>query len=180
VSESVTCSEGHVQARVQTQRRLPLPENRKERLRRKGEPYFRLMEVTGSSEGTATKAKFSLLKYFMQMEIPNMWMRWLLESITRREAGPHTDKRLLDGINSAFDERGWLLHFQPSNSLLLNVKDYCIFPAMSKAVTAKQGLKIGCLLVDNEELWSYVEEVFEDLPPQTIARAYSSHRFRSG
>jgi hypothetical protein len=50
-----------------------------------------------------------------------------------------------------------------------------IFPAMSKAVTAMQGLMNGSLVVDNEELWSYVEEFFEKLPQETIDRAYASH-----
>ena len=39
-------------------------------LRRKGDPYFCPMEVTGSSEGTKKKPKFSLLKHFQQTEIP--------------------------------------------------------------------------------------------------------------
>jgi hypothetical protein len=42
------------------------------RLRRKGELYFKSMEITGSTEGTEKKPKFSLLKYFMEIEIPNM------------------------------------------------------------------------------------------------------------
>jgi hypothetical protein len=90
-------------------------------------------------------------------------------------AGPHTDTRLLEGINEAFDKRGWILNFQPSNSPLTNIKDSCIFPAMSKAVTAKQGLINGSLLIDNEELWSYVEQVWEEFPLETIARAYAGH-----
>ena len=44
---------------------------------------------------------------------------------------------------------------------------------MSKAVTAKQGVKNGSLLIENEELWSYVKEVWKELPLETIARAYS-------
>jgi hypothetical protein len=50
-------------------------------------------------------------------------------------------------INSEFYKRGWILEFQPSNPPLTNIKDYCIFPAMSKSVTAMQGLKNGSLLV---------------------------------
>jgi hypothetical protein len=50
-------------------------------------------------------------------------------------------------INSEFYKRGWILEFQPSNPPVTNIKDYCIFPAMSKAVTAMQGLKNGSLLI---------------------------------
>jgi hypothetical protein len=46
---------------------------------------------------------------------------------------------------------------------------------MSKAVTVKQGLENGSLLIDKEELWSYVEEVWEELLLEAIARAYHSH-----
>jgi hypothetical protein len=90
-------------------------------------------------------------------------------------AGPHTDTTLLNAINSEFDDRGWIFKFQPSNSLLTNVKDYCIFTAIPKAVTAKQGLKNESLVIDKEEIWSYVEEVYGDVALETIARAYSSH-----
>jgi hypothetical protein len=89
--------------------------------------------------------------------------------------GPHTDTTLLNAINLEFDKRGWIFTFQPSNYPLTNVKDYCIFPAMSKAVTAKQGLKNGSLVIDKEEIWGYVEELYEELALETIARAYSSH-----
>jgi hypothetical protein len=46
---------------------------------------------------------------------------------------------------------------------------------MSKAVTAMQGLKNGSLVIDNEELWSYVLAVYGELSVETIARAYMSH-----
>jgi hypothetical protein len=78
---------------------------------------------------------------------------------------------LMVAINSEFDKCGWRLQFQPSNYPLTNIKDYCIFPAMSKAVTAKQGLKNGNLVIDNEELWSYVLAVYKE----TVARACMSH-----
>jgi hypothetical protein len=152
------------------------------RLRRKGELYFKSIEITGSTEGTEKKPKFSLLNYFMEIEIPNMdklaaeilaetgkrvIMRYQMDG-----AGPHTDATLLNSINSEFDDRGWIFMFQPSNYPLTNVKDYCIFPAMSKAVTAKQGLKNGSLVIDKEEIWSSVEEVYEELALETMARAY--------
>jgi hypothetical protein len=155
------------------------------RLRRKGELYFKSMEITGSTEGTEKKPKFSLLKYFMEIEIPNMDKlaaeifaetgKRVIMFYQMDGAGPHTYTTLLNAINSEFDDRSWIFMFQPSNSTLTNVKDFCIFPAMSKAVTAKQGLKNGSLVIDKEEIWSYVEEVYGELALETIARAYSSH-----
>jgi hypothetical protein len=90
-------------------------------------------------------------------------------------AGPHTDQMLLAEIIFAFNERSQILLFQPFDYPLTNVKDYCIFPAMSKAVTVKQGLTNGSLVIDNEELWSYVLELYNELPLMTIARSYTSH-----
>jgi hypothetical protein len=34
---------------------------------------------------------------------------------------------------------------------------------MSRAVTAKQDLTNGSLVIDKEEIWSFVEEVYEEL-----------------
>jgi hypothetical protein len=78
-------------------------------------------------------------------------------------------------INSEFAKRGWILHFPPPNSPLTSIKDYCIFPAMSKAAIAMQGLKNGSIVIDNEELWSYVLAVYGELSVETITRAYMSH-----
>lgn len=46
---------------------------------------------------------------------------------------------------------------------------------MSKGVTAEQGLSHGSLVLQGEELWTAVEKVWEQLPLDTIARAYSGH-----
>jgi hypothetical protein len=40
---------------------------------------------------------------------------------------------------------------------------------MSKAVTAMQGLNNGSIVIDNEELWSYVLAVYGELSVETIA-----------
>jgi hypothetical protein len=42
-------------------------------------------------------------------------------------------------------------------------------------VTAKQGLKNGSLVIDKEDIWTYVKEVYWELALEAIARAYSSH-----
>jgi hypothetical protein len=97
------------------------PKMKTNRLRRKGELYFKSIEITGSTGGMEKKPKFSLLKYFMEIEIPNMdklaadffaetgkrvIMRYQMDG-----AGPHTDTTLLNAINSEFDDRGWIFMF---------------------------------------------------------------------
>ena len=41
-------------------------------LRKKGELYFKPLEITGSSEGTAKAPKFPLTKFWADTEIPNL------------------------------------------------------------------------------------------------------------
>jgi hypothetical protein len=69
------------------------------------------------------------------------------------------------GIEFAIDERQGLLY-------LPSTVASC---ALSKAVTAKQGLKNGSLVIDKEDIWTYVKEVYWELALEAIARAYSSH-----
>ena len=90
-------------------------------------------------------------------------------------AGPHKDKELNSYLAEAFDDRGWILKFQPPNSPLTNVKDACIFPALSKHVTQHQGLKNGSLVYTPDELWEAVMDCVDDFSSATIARAYVGH-----
>lgn len=72
-------------------------------------------------------------------------------------------------------KHGWLWTYQPGNSPLTNVKDACIFPAMSKRVSAEQGLGNGSRVLEGEQLWDTVSKAWESLPEETIARAYTGH-----
>jgi len=89
-------------------------------------------------------------------------------------AGPHTDAKLLNKLNKQFNQRGWILKFQPANSPLTNVNDACVFPCMSKAVPAEQGLSNGSIVLQAEELWLTVQ-VWDDLPLDTIARSFAGN-----
>ena len=154
-------------------------------LRRKGEMYFEALEVNGSSQGTEKNPKFSLLKYYNENEIPKLdAIAAKLASETGKKvvvryqmdgAGPHQDKKLLEGLEEAFDCRGWHLKFQPANSPVTNVKDACIFPSMSKAVTQEQSLTFASNVMQLEEIWNTATKVWEQLPLETIARAYAGH-----
>ena len=150
-----------------------------------GKEYWTPMEITGSNEGNAKSPKFSLLKWFVEKEIPR------LEEICQQVftltgktiviryqmdgAGPHRCAILLDKLRELFDLRGWILKFQPSQSPLTNIKDACIFPAMSKEVTAEQGLSHGSHVLETEQLWKVVTKCWEEFPAETIARAYAGH-----
>jgi hypothetical protein len=159
-----------------------IPENK---LRTKGEPYFEPLEICGSTSTNGKKKKFSLLDWFLKTEFPR------LEALAARlhaqfgkkiviryqidGAGPHTDGTLLAELQKTFDARSWILKFQPANSPLTNVKDACVFPCLSKAVTAEQGLSFGSCVLRQEQLWAIMQKVWEDLPLETIARAYAGH-----
>ena len=160
-----------------------LPENL---LRKKGTEYFQSLDITGSSEGTDAKPKFSLLKFFLETEIPAL--ESVVAALQAKEpsrrfvvryqmdgAGPHQDRRLLDTLQQEFAERQWMMKFQPANSPLTNVKDACIFPAMSKRVSQEQSMLFGGRAMQQEEIWKTVVDTWETMPLETIARSYTAH-----
>ena len=68
-----------------------------------------------------------------------------------------------------------MLKFQPSNSPITNVKDDCIFPAISKHVSREQGILKGSQVFSTDELWQSVEKCWNAFPLNTISRAYVRH-----
>jgi len=159
-----------------------IPENK---LRSKGEMYFQSMEITGSSEGTAANPKFSLLKHWKETELPALdTAAQKMQTTTGKRvviryqwdgARPHVDGKLTEYIRDEFDKRGWILIPQPANSPLTNAKDAALFPAMSKDVTAEQGLMNGSYVLEGEQLWQYIKRVWETMKLTTIARTYAGH-----
>ena len=154
-------------------------------IRRKGELYFQSMEINATKEGSVSAPKFSLLKFFVEKEIPRLekLTETLKESynqpvIVRYQmdsAGPHTDVKLLDRLQEEFHVRGWILVRQPAQSPLTNVKDTCIFPSLSKTVSWNQSNLYNNKVLDGEELNTYVQVAFENLPLDTVARSYLGH-----
>lgn len=154
-------------------------------LHQKGDLHFTPMEMTGSTEGTEKKPKFSLLKFHLEDKIPHLediakehFLATGEELMVRCQldgAGPHMDQKLINCLKFEFAEREWVLCFQPPNSPLTNIKDACIFPAMSKAVTAEQGLSKGGHVLQGEELWSAMQKCWNAFPEETIARSFLHH-----
>ena len=89
-------------------------------------------------------------------------------------AGPHTDGALNDFLTAEFRKRNWLLKFQPSNSPVCNVKDDCLFPALSKHISREQGISKRSQVFTPNELWAAVTKCWEDFPLDTTARAGSA------
>jgi len=160
----------------------PIPANI---LRIKGELYFQAMDITGSFEGTEKNPKYSLLRFFDEIEIPALetLAKQIAQETGKRVvfryqmdgAGPHRDTKLLKFLDEEFDKRGWMLKFQPSNSPLTNVKDMSIFPALSKHVSELQGVAKGSYALQGEELYRLSLEAWNKLPLKTIASAYAGH-----
>ena len=91
------------------------------------------------------------------------------------KAGPHTDEVLVEFLEAKFESGQWMLKFQPSNLPICNVKDDCIFPAMSKHVSQEQGISKGSQVHTLEELWAAVTKCWNEFLLDTIARAYVLH-----
>ena len=90
-------------------------------------------------------------------------------------AGPHQDGKLLEFINDEFQKRGWLLKFQPSNSPVTNVKDDCLFPALSKHISRELGINKGSQIFTPDELWAAVKKCWHNFPLDSLARGYVRH-----
>lgn len=163
-----------------------LPENI---LQKKGQEYFKGMEITGSKDGTQKKPKFSLLRYFTETEFPKLdqiaaemgtetgkriCIRYQMDG-----ACPHTDRRLLDRLDDEFSRRNWILKFHPANSPLTNVKDACLFPALSKNRVsrarnhARRDTLSGRRAVERGRQSLVI--TWEQFPLDTIARSYVGH-----
>ena len=161
-----------------------IPENI---LRVEGEKYFKPCELTGSSEGTAKKPKISLLMVYQEKIIPDLEekiMRKYNNNGTRKVvivkqedgAGLHQDKTYLKTMQQMFDERGWILFPQPSQSPVTNVHDACVFPMMSKAVSTVQAVVFGSVLLKGEQLYETVQTVWNDENNQlAMLRAFAGH-----
>lgn len=155
------------------------------RLRTKGEYYFKTLEITGSSKGTRNEPKFDLVSWFDNTEIP------ALEALCQRigtetgkkciiryqmdNAGPHSEAGLQEFLQHAFERRGWMLTPQPPNSAMTNTKDDSFFPALSKRVSREQGITNGSQNFTLEEMFRTLFKCWRELPRDMMARAYVRH-----
>lgn len=154
-------------------------------LRRKGERYFKGLEINGVSEGTEDKPKYSLKRFFEEKEIPrleslteNIFICHGVKVVVRYQmdgAGPHVQKGLLSFLYEEFNKRGWMLVFQPPNSPICNVKDACVFPLLSKAVSALQATVYNNKLLEGDEINNCVQRAWNELQNTTLCRTYLHH-----
>jgi hypothetical protein len=52
---------------------------------------------------------------------------------------------------------------------------YCIFPSLSKRITAAQGLSNGGRVYNPDQLWPAIQLCWKEFPLDTIARSYIMH-----
>ena len=151
-----------------------------------GREYFHPLEVTGATKTTKNgTSKYSLMHDWWPRQIDHLerLSRQLIQQygvdiVIRYQwdgAGPHVKDELLQYIDKEFQERGWLFIKQPSQLPLTNINDCCIFPAMSKRVSAEQGVLNGSRIMANEELWELVQRVYNNMPLDIIARSFAHH-----
>ena len=162
----------------------PIPENL---IRRRGEEYFKSLDITGSNEGTAKNPKCSLLKLYKEEIIPALEEKVvdaLNENGTRQiciikqedSAGPHQDSTYKTEMNEEFTKREWLIFNQPSQSPITNVHDACIFPMMSKEVSKEQAVSFSSTMLRKEQLHATVQKVWNNTNHRhAMAKAFAAH-----
>lgn len=105
----------------------------------------RIPRRQSSSQAKDGTPKFSLLHYFRDEVLKDLDAAAAKYSAIIRfqwdGAGPHNEAVLLKFLNSEFGKRGWIFDFQASKLPILNVHDACVFPALSKIVSANQALQ---------------------------------------
>jgi hypothetical protein len=143
------------------------------------------METTGSNLGTEKSPKFDLLSHCPDAELPKLdQVAARVGAVTGKHAivrhqkdsaGPHVDGPLNEFLVDAFERRGWALKFQPSSSPVCNVKNGCVFPALSKHISCQQGISKGSQVCTLDELWTAVTKCWNEFPLDTLARAHVRH-----
>jgi hypothetical protein len=159
------------------------PKRLDNRLRVKGQEYFQGMEITGSYKGTPKRPKYPLTEFFAE-EIERLEVlaqrlgaggKRVVVRYQMDGAGPHRDGKLLAFLDEELGARGWHLKFQPPNSPITNVKDACIFPSLSKRISAEQGLSNGGRLYSQDQLWGAIQDCWNSFPLDVISRSYVMH-----
>ena len=163
------------------------PKIAENRLREAGKTYFKSLELTGSSLGSGKKRKVSLLQFYKDTIIPALEekiVNKLSENgtvkvvIVKQEdnAGLHKEKNYVYQLGEEFKKRDWIIFNQPPLSPALNVHDSCIFPLMSKQVSAEQAVLFGNRVLVGEELNRTIMSVWNnDDNLCSISRAFIHH-----
>lgn len=148
----------------------------------KGQPYWENWEIQGSStQSKDGSPKFSLLHYFRDEALKDLDAAAAkFGAIIRYQwdgAGPHNEAVLLKFLNSEFGKRGWIFDFQASKLPILNVHDACVFPALSKIVSANQALQFDGTrrILAEEAVWEAAQAAYAEMGLDVIARAYAGH-----
>ena len=155
--------------------------------RKKGDLYFKNVELTGCSNGTEKDPKMSLLEQYEETIMPainekviqrynNGGMRDVCVVLQEDNAGLHNNKTYIAGKKALFDAGGHILFNQPPQSPTTNVHDFTIFPMMSKRCSREQSLTYGSRVMKGEELNKTVMKVWRDestLP--AISRGFAGH-----
>lgn len=134
--------------------------------------YWKNLELTGASEGTKKKRKFSKLKCQKDTLIPAMdetaqrlseGGRYKVIFVYQEDnAGLNQHKDYQQYLCRALRTRGWLVFRQPPQSPLFNICDRRYFPKSSKQVSQEQAVSFGSRLAHDEELHRIVTRVYND------------------
>ncbi|OEU10887.1 hypothetical protein FRACYDRAFT_246763 [Fragilariopsis cylindrus CCMP1102] len=154
--------------------------------RKKGDMYFKNMEIRGSDEGDAKNPAFALKRFWEEEVLPALDA--LAQQLTHLYPGkkivflnhwdnapPHVEGVFIDWLTDQLATRGWVNTPQPAQSPLLNIFDTALFAAMSKHVLAKQGLFNHSLYLKKERLWEILQAVWKEYDLAKIANMHIHH-----
>ena len=147
--------------------------------RRAGDVYLVDTTVTGSSFGTSSEPRFSLMSCFVEVILPKIARivgpggpyEGYCPVIQGDNAGPHQDRNFVEGMREYCGRNGW--HWEPqapqmpySNNLALSV-----FPCMSKRHTRLLS-EYSNVVASTDVIYDAAEEVWRTLPSSTIAAGF--------
>ena len=147
--------------------------------RQAGDCYLVETTVTGSSCGTSSDPKFSLLTCFKTSIFPKIERitgpggayEGYLPVIQGDNAGPHQDGEFMRWTKNFCDERGWLWEPQAPQMPYANNLDLTVFPKMSKDHTALLA-KRGGSVADCDTIYKTAEEAWCGLASAKIASGF--------
>ena len=100
--------------------------------------------------------------------------QWLLVAMDHKTRDSEQKHRAALQHKKRTNSQGWLRQMEAHHSVT-NVKDDCLFPALSKHISREQGINKGSQIFTLDELWAAVKKCWHNFPLDSLARGYVRH-----
>ena len=151
--------------------------------RERGSQYMVDCNVVGSSDGTSTNPKFSLLRLF---STPGSGIMDRVDALVRPgglyegytpvfqgdRAPAHVEGRFLAYVRGVCEAKGWLWEPQASQMPISNTCDVLVFAALARRHATLCRERAGKAPASNDVIWEMVQKVWADMPSADIATAH--------